>query len=285
VFHAISAFCNAGFSNLHAGLVPFRASPVVTLTTTVLIVLGGIGFPVIHELVRAGFTKVRRRRLAAFSLNTRIALGTSALLLAFMALSYLLLEWNASMRGMTLTERLLASLFQSASCRTAGFNVVDIGAMAPATLVLTCAAMFIGASPGSTGGGIKTTTLAALFSGMRAELGTRAPYMLDRSVPMALIRKAIGVAFLSMSIVFGVVMLMLLLEPHAPLELMFEVVSAFSTTGLSTGITPELSVPGKLVITLTMFVGRIGPLTLALALAASARTEAVELPAERVMIG
>jgi len=285
VFHAISAFCNAGFSNLHVGLEPFQSSPIVICTLALLILLGGIGFPVLDELLRAAFAKLRRRRLQAFSLNTRVVLRTSALLLVGMTVAYLGLEWNASMRDLSLPDRLMASLFQSVSCRSAGFNLVDIGAMAPAALVLTCAAMFIGASPGSTGGGIKTTTLAALFAGLRAELGSRAPRLLDRAVPMALIRKAIGVAFLSMLIVFSVMILMLLIEPHAPLDLMFEVVSAFSTTGLSTGITPELSVPGKLVIVVTMFVGRIGPLTLALALSLNVKREPVELPAERVMIG
>jgi trk system potassium uptake protein TrkH len=226
-----------------------------------------------------------RRASPRLTATSRLVLATTLALLALGTIGFFILERDRTLSHKTLGERLADAWFQSVSFRTAGFNTVDFTQLAPATRLVGIVLMFIGASPGSTGGGIKTTTLAALFSGMRAELGTRAPYMLDRSVPMALIRKAIGVAFLSMSIVFGVVMLMLLLEPHAPLELMFEVVSAFSTTGLSTGITPELSVPGKLVITLTMFVGRIGPLTLALALAASARTEAVELPAERVMIG
>jgi trk system potassium uptake protein TrkH len=152
-------------------------------------------------------------------------------------------------------------------------------------LALTCAAMLIGASPGSTGGGIKTTTFAVLFAGLRAELSGRSAHLLDRAIPMALIRKAMAVAFLSMLIAFGMLFLVLLLEPHEPLALAFEVISAFSTTGLSTGITPELSVAGKLVITLSMFIGRIGPLTLALAVSLPGQERAIELPAERVMIG
>ena len=285
VFHAVSAFCNAGFSNLTAGLVPFVGSPVVSLTVAGLIILGGIGFPVLDELSRALFTRFRGRRVPALSLHTRIALRTTAVLMGGMALAYFLLEWRASMKDLSLPERLIASVFQSASARTAGFNVVDIGKLTSATLVLTCAAMFVGACPGSTGGGIKTTTLAVLFSGLRSELLARPAHLLNRTVPQPVIRRAIGVAFMSMVLVFVVLFLLLLLEPHAPLELAFEVVSAFSTTGLSTGVTPTLSTSGKLLITFTMFVGRIGPLTLALALARAARTRAVELPEERVMIG
>jgi trk system potassium uptake protein TrkH len=214
-----------------------------------------------------------------------VALRASALLLGIMAFAYLVLEWNASMRGLPFDQRITAAIFQSVACRTAGFNLIDIAAMTPPALVLTCAAMFIGASPGSTGGGIKTTTFAVLFAGLRAELGTGAPRLLDRTIPIPLIRKAIGVAFLSILILFALLFVMLLLEPHEPLALAFEVVSALSTTGLSTGITPELSSAGKLVITFSMFIGRIGPLTLALAISLTARQHPVELPDERVMIG
>jgi trk system potassium uptake protein TrkH len=285
VFHAIAAFCNAGFSNFHEGLVPLRTDPSVAAIIAVLIGLGGLGFPVIDELSRAAFDKLRRRRLRAFSLHTRLALRTSALLLAVMAVAYFALESHASMAALDFPHRITAAIFQSVSCRSGGFNLIDIGAMTQPMLVLTCAAMLIGASPGSTGGGIKTTTFAVLFAGLRAELSGRSPQLLDRAIPMVSIRKAMAVAFLSMLIIFGILVLVLLLEPHEPLALTFEVVSAFTTTGLSTGITPELSVPGKLVITLSMFIGRIGPLTLALAVAVPAQQRAIELPAERVMIG
>jgi trk system potassium uptake protein TrkH len=285
VFHAVSAFCNAGFSNMTAGLVPFVGSPVVALTVAGLIVLGGVGFPVLDELSRALFTRLRGKRVPTLSLHCRIALRTTALLLGGMTLAYFVLEWRSSMKDLALHERLFASVFQSASARTAGFNIVNIGAMNSAVLLLTCAAMFIGACPGSCGGGIKTTTFAVLFAGLRSELSARPPRLLNREVPQPVIRRAIGVAFLSMTLVFVITFLLLLLERHTPLEIVFEVVSAFSTTGLSTGITPNLSIPGKLIITFTMFIGRIGPLTLALALARAAQTRALELPQERVMIG
>jgi trk system potassium uptake protein len=285
IFHAVSGFCNAGFSNFQAGLGPLVGSPVVMLTVSCLIVLGGIGFPVLDELVRSALTRLSGKRATAFSLHTRIALRTTALLFALLALVLFALEWRHSMKDLSVGERVLASIFQSASARTAGFNVVDIGKMHVAVLVLTCAAMFIGACPGGTGGGIKTTTLAVLYAGLRSELVARSARLLDRRVPFAVIRRASGVAFMSMVIVFSVFFLLVLFEPHEPLSLVFETVSAFSTTGLSTGITPTLSTPGKLLVTFTMFIGRIGPLTLALAFARAVEPRTVEPPEERVMIG
>jgi trk system potassium uptake protein TrkH len=268
-----------------AGLVPFVGSPIVMLTITLLMVLGGIGFPVLDELAKALVDRLRGRRVPKPSLHLRVAVRTSALLLVGLALANLLLEWRDSMKSLSFGERLLGSIFQSASARTCGFNVVDVGAMGSAVLVLTCAAMFVGASPGSTGGGIKTTTLAVLYSALRGELFARPARLFDRALPEPVIRRAIGVAFLSMVLVFVVFVALLLLERHPPLELAFETVSAFSTTGLSTGVTPNLSTAGKVLITLTMFIGRIGPLTLALALARAAQDRAVAFPQERVLIG
>jgi trk/ktr system potassium uptake protein len=285
VFHAVSGFCNAGFSNLHPGLVPFVGDPVVMVVMVVLIVLGGIGFPVIHELWRRLGLAARRRRLERLSLHTRISLRATVILLAGVTLIYLVLEWNRSFAALSWGESLLAALFQSASCRTAGFNVIDVGAMQPASLMLTCVAMFIGACSGSCAGGIKTTTLAALFAGLRAELQGRPPYLLDRSLPTATIRKAIGVAFMSIALVSTMLFMLLLVESHPPLALAFEAFSAFSTTGLSTGITPQLSAPGKLLVLLTMYMGRIGPLTLALALSRRLKAVPVQVPEERVLIG
>lgn len=285
VFHAVSAFCNAGFSNLHPGLVPFVGDPVVMGAVIMLIALGGIGFPVIDELSRRAFARVRRRRLERLSLHTRVSLRTTAALLGGVTVAYLLLEWTGSLAPLHWTERFAAALFQSASCRTAGFNVVDVGAMSAASLMLTCVAMFIGACPGSCAGGIKTTTLSALFAGLRSELQGRPPYLLDRALSATTIRKAVGVAFMSIGVVCCVLFLLLLTEAHAPLPLAFEVFSAFSTTGLSTGITPELSTTGKLLVALTMYIGRIGPLTLGLLFSRREHSLPIQVPEERVLIG
>jgi trk system potassium uptake protein len=284
IFHTVSAFGNAGFSNCYGGLVPFVGDVPLVFTMAALIILGGIGFPVLDELVRRLFTRLRGQRPQRMSLHTRIVLRLTALLLLLMTVAYLL-EWNRSMKALGPLDSLVAAFFQSASARTAGFNVIDIGAMGPAVLMLTCVAMFIGASPGGTGGGVKTTSLAALFAGLRGELEGRAPKLLDRVLPATVIRKAMGVSFLSIAIVSASLFLLLLTESHGPLELAFEAFSAFSTTGLSTGITPKLTVGGKLLITMLMFIGRIGPLTLALALAKQAEPSRALHPEERVMIG
>lgn len=285
VFHAVSAFCNAGFSNFQAGLVPLVTDPIVIAVVSTSIVVGGIGFPVLDELGRTLLTKLRRKRAQRLSLHSRLALRMTAGLLAFTTCAYLILEWTHCLAGVPLWSRFGAAAFQAASARTAGFNVVDVAAMMPATLVLTCALMFIGACPGSTGGGIKTTTAAVLFSGLRSELSGTPARLLDRAIPEGVVTKAIGVAVLSGMIVVVGFFLLLLTESLPPLDLAFEVVSAFSTTGLSTGITPKLSVAGKLLIATMMFIGRIGPLTLALLVAVNARHRALELPQERVAIG
>jgi trk system potassium uptake protein len=285
IFHAVSAFCNCGLSNFEGGMVPFSGYPLTLGLVGALVVLGGLGFPVLDEVLRAAIQKLRRRRLAALSLHSRVVLRTSAVLLIVMLVGYAVLEWSASLRELPPADRIAAATFQALVVRTGGFNTIDYGAMLPPALLLTCAAMFIGAGPGSTAGGIKVTTLVALLAGLRAELSGSPPRVLNRTLPDTVIRKAMGVAFLSMSIVMSAFFLLLVLESHPPIDLAFEVVSAFSTTGLSTGITAALTTPGKLLICALMFIGRIGPLTLAFALAAKAQQRAVTLPNERVLIG
>lgn len=285
VFHAVSGFCNAGFSCFEVGLVPFVGDVTIMLCVTSLIVLGGIGFPVLQELaVRFGRLLLRRRR-ERLSLHARIALGWTCVLLGGMTAAYLALEWRASFAGLAWHEKLLAALFHSASCRTAGFNVIDVGAMQPATLMLTCLAMFVGGCPVSCAGGIKTTTVAVLFAGLRSELQGRPAYLLDRALSPATTRKAIGVAFSSFGLLSVFIFLLLLVESQAPLAIAFEVFGGFSTTGLSTGITPALSSTGKLLVLATMYIGRIGPLTLALAVSGRVQQPQIQLPNERVLIG
>jgi trk system potassium uptake protein TrkH len=286
VFHAVSAFGNAGFSIFPRGLEPFVADPGVLSVISVLVILGGIGFPVIDELLGRLVSVLRRRRPNRLSLHARVCLATSGALLGVMFVAYLALEWGGALASLSPAARISAAVFQSVSCRTAGFNVVDVGAFQAATLLVTCAAMFVGASPGSCGGGIKTTTLAALYAGLRAELGGRDPRLFDRALPDATLKRSISVVFMSTLIVSTAILGLLLFEDHPPLELIFEAFSAFSTAGLSTGVTPELSVAGKLLVALLMFVGRIGPLTLALAVASRASSRSVlKLPEERVLIG
>ncbi len=286
VFHSVSAFCNAGFSLFHGNLLGFAGSWSVCLLISALIVVGGLGFPVLDEMVRRARTRIAGRRPPRVSLHSRVVLVTSAALVVVLTVSILALEWNRTLAGMPVHERFLASLFQSVTTRTAGFNTVDVGALATPTLLLVTFAMFIGGSPGSTAGGIKTTTFAVLMSSFRAELrGHASAQLLDRALTQSVMRRAFGVAVASAMIVAGVAFVLLLAEPHRGIALAFETVSAFATCGLSMGITAKLSALGKIVIMLTMFVGRIGPLTLAVALATRARTGGVALPEERLMIG
>jgi trk system potassium uptake protein TrkH len=285
IFHSISAFCNGSMSNFREGLVPFVHTPLFCQTIVVLIVLGGTGFPVIHELLFRFIDRIRGKRPLRMTLNTRVGLATGAALFFVLAVATFALESGASFSELGFFDRVNAALFHSACSRTSGFNLVDVAKMRPATLLFTCFAMFVGAGPGSTAGGIKTTTLAALFAAFRGELRGEKPRLFDRTLGEAVVRRAIGVAFLSTLLVIAVVFLLLLTERHEPLALLFETVSAFSTTGMSTGITPKLSVAGKLLIIVTMLIGRVGPLTVALALSAQARRPAHELPEERVMIG
>ncbi len=285
VFHAVSSFCNAGFSTFDAGLVPFAGKAGVLGIVMLLITAGSIGFPVLYELATRFANVLRRKRRERLSLHSRIALRATAILLVVMAVAYVALESRRALAHLSWLDLLVAAVFQSVSCRTAGFNVIDVAAFGPPALMLTCVAMFIGANPGSTGGGVKTTTIAALFAGLRSELQSRPARLLDRALPAPTIRKAIGVSFLGMAAVSVSIFLLLLFEREPPFDLVFEAFSAFSTAGFSTGVTPRLGHAGKLIILITMFVGRIGPLTLALAIARRAEAVRMELPTERVLIG
>lgn len=286
VFHAVSAYTNAGFSLYHSGLVPFASSWSVCSVIMGLIVLGGLGFPVAFELLGRLWARIRRRRPERLSLHTRVVLWSTGVLIGGGTLLFLSLEWNGVLRDFDPGTRLLVALFQSVTTRTAGFNTLDFAAVAPATLLATCALMFIGASPGSTGGGIKTTTFAALLATLRAELRRREQVcLMGRSIPAPLQRRAIAVALLGGVAVVVCTFLLLLTESHAPLKIVFEVVSALGTVGLSTGITPELSVPGRLLLTLAMLVGRLGPLTVMIALAEDPSSNHTTLPEEKLGIG
>jgi trk system potassium uptake protein TrkH len=286
LFHSVSAFCNAGFSLFRGNLSALAGDLPVNVVVSVLITAGGLGFPVLSELGRQAAMRLRRERGPRLSLHSRVVLVSSGLLVGSLALLTAVLEWSRSLAHLTWPERLLASLFQSVSARTAGFNSVDLGLMQPATWLIFCAFMFVGASPGSTGGGIKTSTLATLAASLRAQLrGEAQARLFDRALPSAVVQRAIGVAFLSGMLVSGLSFLLLLTDGGEPLRLVFEVVSAFATVGYSTGITPVLTPAGKLIIVVAMLVGRVGPMTLALALAGRQQAAPVRAVEERVLIG
>ncbi len=272
VFHAVSAFCNAGFALFNGNLVQFADDFGVQLVIMMLIVLGGLGFPVIREVVLhlrgRGVHALRRDspRPDRLSLAARVVLVTTAILLLGGTVLTLVFEWGGpAFEPLSGPQRVLAALFHSVNTRTSGFNTVELGMIAAPTMLWTCVLMFIGGSPGSTAGGIKTTTIATLYATLRGEMRGREPQLGNRAIAPEVFRRASAVAAISAGIVLASLTLMTLFEKQDFMRLLFEVCSAFGTVGLSTGITATLSVGGKLVIIATMFVGRCGPLTIALA--------------------
>ena len=274
VFHAISAFCNAGFSVFTDSFVGYGNDWTLNLVICFLIISGGIGFPVLSELKRQW--PLNRGKWSRLSLHTKLVLSTTAILLASGTLLILLMEWGNTLAPFSSPQRFLAAFFQAVSARTAGFNTLPIENMANETLFIFILLMFIGASPGSCGGGIKTSSLATLvLLGLSRLRGQLRPQVFYRTISEASIGKALSLVMVSTVVIVAGTLALLMSElgeiPHYLsrgkfLELLFEVVSAFGTVGLSTGVTTGLSTLGKLIITLTMFIGRIGPLVVALAI-------------------
>lgn len=290
-FHSVSAFCNAGFG-LHAqNLIPWRANPWITLTIGMLIIFGGLGFLPMTELVRKRLGKQRSQ----LSLHTRMVLSVTLGLLVFGWLGFAMLEWNTTLEGLPLGERALAIWFQGITPRTAGFATLDYGAMTPATLLFTMVLMFIGASPGSTGGGIKTTTLGVLLAVIVTRIRSRRQVAsFERRIADATVTSALVTVLLSSVVVIAGMLLVPIFEHDIGggavvrarfLAESFDVVSAFGTVGLSTGITPELSDGSWWLLSLIMFVGRVGPLTLSMALAGRGPRPEPMYVEEEVMVG
>ena len=290
VFLAVSGYCNAGFSVYSDNIVSLRNSPWFLGTLMALIVIGGLGYTVITELAKRAWAYLRGKRpdYVTWSLNTRVVLSTSAVLIIGGALTL----W---ITGMTPDEedpglRFADAFFQSITARTAGFNSVDIGTMpVPALLAMTLL-MFIGGSPGGCAGGIKTTTLRVWLARIRARiLQQDHVVLLNRQIPHEIVRRA--ALILAIAILWNAVgvYLLAITENCGDIfqleDLIFEQVSAFATVGLSTGVTPHLSLVGKIWIILTMFVGRLGPLTIALVIVQRKVQPLYALPSERVMIG
>lgn len=261
VFHAISAFCNAGFDITGNSLMDYNNSAIVILTVVALIVLGGIGFGVILDVVK-------NKRWSKLSLHSKLAISFTAFLIIFGAIIFYILESNnpLTMQGFTFKEKTLASLFASITPRTAGFNTIDTSALKQSSSLLTIIFMFIGGSPGSTAGGVKTVTILVLIiSTISIIRGESDVEVFKRRIPYETIFKSIAIIMIGITIVFIVTFILTLTEDQEFLNLLFETTSAFGTVGLSRGITSELSNAGRLILALTMYAGRVGPLTLAFA--------------------
>jgi trk system potassium uptake protein TrkH len=295
IFHAISAFCNAGFCLYAQSLMDFSGDSLVSLTVAFLIIFGGIGFLVLLELKRLFFNPGRTERARRLSVHSKLVLSLTVILLAGGTVGFLSSEWSHSMAGLSVPSKMLAAFFQSVTARTAGFNTLDFGKMANFTLLFTILLMFIGAASGSTAGGIKINTLGVLFALSRSRLrGEEGTSIFHRSLSPETVGRAISVFVLAVVLIYAATMALTVSELGTTvheqsrglfLELLFEVVSAFGTVGLSVGITPQLSSVGKIIIVLVMFLGRLGPLSIAVALTGKETRSRFQYAEENVMIG
>ena len=285
IFHSISAFCNAGF-DLMGGRAPFSSltayvdDPFVSLTICVLIVVGGLGFLVWHDLARNKF------RWRKYQLHTKLVLTTTVALILGGWLLFFVFERDASMAGMTVPQRLLASLFQSVTPRTAGFNTVDMAALSESGNLLTDIFMLIGGSPGSTAGGIKTTTVAVLvLSAISSACGRTRVNAFRYNIDRDTIRQACSILTIYLTMALVAILAICAVEPITLKQAVFEVCSAIGTVGLSMGVTPTLAIASRVIIILLMYAGRIGGLTFVL-LFSERRTEPpVDRPNGKILLG
>lgn len=284
-YHAIMAFCNAGYSLLNNNLEDFKFVPMIQLTIAFLIILGGIGFSVMKDVL---YTIKSKRSFRTLSVHTKIVLTINLALWSIGTIYLFFGEFLHAFQDMGMWERFQVSFFQSVSARTAGFNTINLNSLHPHCLYMIILLMFIGASPGSTGGGVKVTTFAVLLQSVTATLRGRSEVeFFERRVPPATVVKAIAIFIICLIIVSAGLLVMMRLEPDKSfLSLFFEVTSAFGTVGLSLGITPFLSYLGKVVIIAMMYMGRVGPLTLVLAVGSKVVIPSkVEYPEGKVLIG
>ncbi|MCB9060096.1 MAG: Trk family potassium uptake protein [Halobacteriovoraceae bacterium] len=284
-FHSVSAFCNAGLSLFNTSLENYATRPLIHGTVGALITLGGLGFIVLKELKEVF---QHRKSFVRLSLHSRIVLITSFALTAGGTIMIFFGEFLNAFDSYSLWEKIQVSVFQSVTLRTAGFNTVPLTNLNTYTLYGMTLFMFIGASPGSTGGGVKTTSLAILTQSIISTLkGRKSVNLFDRVIPPPIVVRATALTFISILITSFFILLLMKFEKDQPfLTIFFEVLSASGTVGLSLGITPYLTVAGKLGIAILMFIGRIGPLTLVLALGEEKKMIGMySYPEGRIMIG
>jgi len=284
-YHSISAFCNAGFALFNNNLEDFKFSGLIHFTIAGLITLGGIGFSVMKDFLQIVKTRSSFKNL---TVHSKIVITTHFFLLLFGFVYLFFGEFLHAFQDMTIWEKFQVSMFQSVTTRTAGFNTINLNTLHPHSIYMMVLLMFIGASPGSTGGGVKTTTFAVLLQSVTATLrGKETVEFFERKVPTQTVVKSIAIFIISLIIVSSAILVLMRIEGDKSfLSLFFECVSAFGTVGLSLGITPFLSAFGKIIISLIMFIGRVGPLTLVLALANRVvLPKKVNYPEGKVLIG
>lgn len=286
IFHAISAFCNAGFDLIGGfrSLTPFADDLLINVVICFLIITGGLGFTVIVEILQ-------KRKFTKFSLHAKLVLYITGILLLLGFVAVFVLEYNNpdTLGPLTFKGKLLSAMFHSVTPRTAGFNTLPTDKLTTATIFMTIVFMLIGGSSGSTAGGVKTTTAGVIVWTIISIIkGKDDTEVFNRKIPRDIINRSLAVVGIAMALVIFVTMILSITEKgHSFIEIFFEATSAFGTVGLSLGITPELTWIGKIVLSLTMFAGRVGPLTIALALARQQQKNKglIKYPEERVIVG
>lgn len=285
IFHSISAFCNAGFSLYDNSFENYYSNPNINFIIPALIILGGLGFSVIMDIRKNIISRFNPIRLAA---HTKIVLITTLLLISSGFFLYFFTEYNSTMKDFSPMERIFASFFQSVTTRTAGFNTIPNGELSDSSFLITNFLMFIGASPGSTGGGVKTTALAVIiltvFSIMRSSSDVTA---FQRKIQIGTIKKVLALISIALSFLFFSVLILMIIKPEniQTKSIIFEAVSAFGTVGLSMGITSSLNFLSKSVIIFLMFFGRIGPLTIIFAISKRVRSNDIQYTNAKLGIG
>ena len=292
LFHSISAWNNAGFSLFQNSLMGFQSSVSVNVIISALVILGGIGYQAIIEIYFWMLNLLQKKNKPfCFSLNFKVVSNTTIILLILGTFGFLLAEYRNpdTLGNLAFKDKLLTAWFQSMTTRTAGFNTIDNGKMDIAGIFLTMGLMFIGASPSGTGGGIKTTTLRILMNCTRSVLrGNEQVILYRRKVPSQLLLKAVTVFFGSAVTIVGFTTLVAFIEIHSSfslIDILFEVISAFATVGLSTGITASLQPFSQLLLVLAMYTGRVGVILLMASIVGDPRPSAIEYPEENLLVG
>ncbi len=294
IFHSVSAFCNAGFALHDDSLTPYQGDPIVNLVIISLIVIGGIGFPVILDF-RRHWHRPWKEIWTHLHLHSKVMLIGTAALISIGSIAFLLLESHNAMAGMSWPRRVMISVFSSVTTRTAGFNTINIGGLTNATLFVLILLMIIGAGPCSTGGGMKVSTFMVLvLSGWSTWRGHSKINLMRRTIAPAVVERAITTVLLFAAVAIVAITLLLMIEqsryPHGQtqgmfLETLFEVTSALGTVGLSTGITTRFGDASRLVLVTLMFIGRLGPISVAVAISRRQRRTRIEYPEAEPLIG
>ncbi|GFE71009.1 TrkH family potassium uptake protein [Chroococcus sp. FPU101] len=290
LFHSVSAFNNAGFGLFKDNFISYNSSIVINIVIALLIIFGGIGYQVIIEFYLWFINRFKdKRRNFDFSLNYKVVVSTTIFLLIFGTLALFFVEYHNpdTIAGMNFKDKFLAAWFQSVVSRTAGFNTIDIGKMTLEGLLIIMGLMFVGAGPGGTGGGVKVTTFRILSSSTRAVLqGKEEVVLYQREVPIPLILKAIAVIFGSVIAIIAASLAISMMEnDFNGIQILFEVISAFATVGLSTGITGALSPISQLVIIVMMYIGRVGVVLLMAAIVGDPKPNVINFPEENLLVG